>query len=550
MTDEELIKFIKNKVENSPYGYYKSIKPYKDRISKLFCIDTGNFKQNIYHLVNEISEIPVCEVCKNKNSVFRGILKGYGKTCSVQCAAKKGGDSRKDCRDVHVENMVKTNLERYGVKTPLERKEIKEKQEQTMLERYGAKHAVFSPILIEKTKNTINQRYGVDYWFESEESRKMSSLNMKEKRDNDFFKNYFQENYGVSSWYKTENGLRHLLKIRDSEFLMDDIEKYLNGDLITEISDKLNISPHMFKRVLDFKNIQYKPNYKVSSFENSVYELLKTFIDEKEIIRNDRKTLNGQEIDLFIPNKNIGIECNGIFWHSEEYKKKNYHKEKYILAENKGIQLLQITDLFYYSNTDKWKSVIKSKLGIIDNKIYARKCFVKEMSYDKDIRHFLDNNHLQGFSNASWYIGLFDENDTLLSIATFSKSRYNKQYNYELVRFCTLNNTTVIGGFSRLLSYFVKNHMKEGETILSYANCFWSNGNVYEKNNFEYVSHTDPNYIWTDSKKFLPRYKTQKHKLIEEYGADLVQSEVQFMTDVLSMKRYYDAGSKLYVYIK
>ena len=52
------------------------------------------------------------------------------------------------------------------------------------------------------------------------------------------------------------------------------------------------------------------------------------------------------------------------------------------------------------------KSILLNRLGIIENKIYARKCELKEVSY-KDSKEFLDNNHIQGNSMSKHRIGLY-----------------------------------------------------------------------------------------------------------------------------------------------
>jgi len=549
MTDLELINFVKEKVENSPFGYFKSIGQYKDRLQKLFKVETGDFKNNLYHLLYDIEEIPICAICNKEPACFRGISKGYGRTCSSKCSSVLGGQGRKKADpNKHIKKMHETNLKKFGSKSPLGNREVKEKQEQTMLERYGARHAVHSETLIKKTKETVNNRYGVDYWYQSDQSRKNSSETITKLHQINHFKNYFMDKYGVSNWYQTEEGLRHLLKLRNAEHLFDEIEKHLCGDRIPKIASKLNITPYMLKRIIDFKEIIYRPKCIGSQFEDSIYEFLLTLLGSNEIIRNDRSVLDGFEIDILLPNKNIGIECNGIFWHSEEFKNKDYHRKKQILAEEKGINLIQITDLFYYGNEEKWHNLLKNKIGL-SKRLYARNLRLTEISDTKTIRKFIDKNHLQGFAAASKYLALIDDTCNIMAIASFSKSRYNSKYDYELVRFCSLSEYTIVGGFSKLLKYFIRNNMDIGDTLLSYANCFWSNGSVYEKNGFKLTGHTGSNYIWTDAKTYIPRYKSQKHKLIKEYGL-IVESEVDFMTNFMGMKRYYDAGNKIYVYTK
>ena len=127
---------------------------------------------------------------------------------------------------------------------------------------------------------------------------------------------------------------------------------------------------------------------------------------------------------------------------------------------------------------------------------------------------------------------------------SFGKPRFNKLADYELIRFCTISDTVVHGAFSKLLSAF----MNENPTasVLSYANCAWSVGDIYEKNKFSLVGHSSPNFWWTNGKVMIPRYQTQKKKLIKKYGSDLVKSEDDFMRNHMKMNKYYDAGNLVY----
>ncbi|MEM4260990.1 MAG: hypothetical protein QXG00_07150 [Candidatus Woesearchaeota archaeon] len=89
-------------------------------------------------------------------------------------------------------------------------------------------------------------------------------------------------------------------------------------------------------------------------------------------------------------------------------------------------------------------------------------------------------NHIQGDAPSSINIGLYFE-DMLVSLMTFSKSRFDKNIKWELIRYCTLNFYNVIGGFSKLLSYFIKHN---NGSILSFSDRRFSIGNVYKKNGF------------------------------------------------------------------
>src|SRR5690606_3197267 len=119
------------------------------------------------------------------------------------------------------------------------------------------------------------------------------------------------------------------------------------------------------------------------------------------------------ELDIYIPEKKLAIELNGVYWHSSKFKDKNYHLNKTIECEKGGIQLLHIFDFEWEQKQDIWKSVIANKLGLTDRKVYARKCTVKDVPIN-DGYNFFQENHLQGGLSKGKHIGLY-HNDVLVS---------------------------------------------------------------------------------------------------------------------------------------
>ena len=128
---------------------------------------------------------------------------------------------------------------------------------------------------------------------------------------------------------------------------------------------------------------------------------------------------------------------------------------------------------------------------------------------------------------------------------TFGKPRFNKEYDYELLRFCNTLNTSVMGGASKLLSYFIKNY--NPKSILSYANLRWSMGNLYEKLGFTLISQSSPNYFYFNNDLILhSRIEFQKHKLkdkLENYNPDLTESENMYNN---GYRKIYDCGNLVY----
>ena len=260
---------------------------------------------------------------------------------------------------------------------------------------------------------------------------------------------------------------------------------------------------------------------------------------------NNRSILNGKELDIFLPDKNIAIEFNGLYWHSELFKDKNYHLNKTKECEVKGIRLLHIFEDEWLFKPDIVKSRIKNIIGLTENKIYARKCIIKEVNSDLT-REFLDNNHLQGNVNSSINIGLY-YNDELVSLMTFNKPRSgigSKYDGYELSRFSNLLNTNVIGAASKLLKYFENTY--KPVCIKSYADLRWSDGNLYNQLGF-YLSHINkPNYWYIINGERHHRFGFRK-QILKGEGFDIEnKTEHEIMLE-RGLYRIYDCGTITYV---
>lgn len=61
---------------------------------------------------------------------------------------------------------------------------------------------------------------------------------------------------------------------------------------------------------------------------------------------------------------------------------------------------------------------------------------------------------------------------------TFGKSRYDKSYEYELIRFCNILYINVIGAAGKLLKFFERSYTPK--SIISYADRRYSTGNLYK----------------------------------------------------------------------
>lgn len=276
-----------------------------------------------------------------------------------------------------------------------------------------------------------------------------------------------------------------------------------------------------------------------SIYEDEITNLLKTH--NVNFIKNTYQIIKPKELDIYIPEKKVAIEFNGLYWHTTEYVNKNQHLEKTELCNKKGIRLIHIFEDDWLQKRNICESIILSALGLYKQKIFARKCQFKKID-NKIGKSFVDINHLQGSINGGEYFGLY-YNDELVQVIQIGKSRFKKG-EIELYRMCTKLNTQVIGGFSKLM----KN--QPYDKIISYIDRSLYNGKGYFESGWKFLGITKPNYYYFVNSKRENRLKYQKHKLskiLEKFDSKL--SEVQNMKN----NHYYqifDCGNTKVEYVK
>ena len=246
---------------------------------------------------------------------------------------------------------------------------------------------------------------------------------------------------------------------------------------------------------------------------------------------------------MLIPNKKLAIEYNGLYWHSDLHRVDSYHLNKTLECRKQGIDLIHIFEDEWMFKKEIVKSILKSKLGVFDKIIYGRKCEIKEVNVT-DSRIFLDNNHIQGNVNSKVKIGLYYDNE-LVSLMTFGGLRVSmgsksEDGSYEMYRFANKLNISVIGGFSKLLKYFIKTY--NPKSILTFSDNRYFTGEIYKSNNFSFISETKPNYFYIIKHKRENRFKYRKDILVSE-GYDKDKSERQIMKE-RGINRIYDCGNK------
>lgn len=335
----------------------------------------------------------------------------------------------------------------------------------------------------------------------------------------------------------------------ESNIYFSDEENFKYDSTEKSISFTCNKCGHIFSKTwADITGCYYKmacPSCNVknkSKKETEFYKFIKE-IYTGTIKRNVRTIIKPYELDVFLPNEKLAFEFCGNLWHSSIYIKDNtYHAKKTKMCNEKSIRLVTIFEDEWDDKNDICKSRIKSFLNLSNNIIYARNCIIKNID-EKLTKEFLNKTHIQGSCNFDYSFGLL-YNNKLVSVMTFKNTmNTTKKHDMEMNRFSVDLNTSVVGGFSKLLNHFKSN--VDFTVMATFADLRWSNGNVYEKNGMIFDYEIRPRYSYVGNStlwKRKHRFGYNKSKLIEKYGSEYSNKSEKEITESLKLYRLYDCG--------
>lgn len=297
--------------------------------------------------------------------------------------------------------------------------------------------------------------------------------------------------------------------------------------------DKLNL-PKM-ERKWNTLNRQEKPGTRKANKHGQISTAKHKLLQIAQQLPYQTQT-DTHNTDLYIPEKNIAIIINDGSIPELNKKYDNYKRKQEL--KKQGIRTLQFWAHSLIENPELVESMIRNSLGIIKARIFARKCTVQEVP-SKTYREFLQENHIEGKKNSGTRLGLYYQ-DKLVSVMGFSKQ---KNY-YELDRFCSLKNTLIIGGFSKLFQ-----HRPRGRDIISYSFNSYSEGNVYEVNGFEFIRENKNTLYYYHEDKLKNRNSFMKHKLIEKLGINNAEDYTEKdLARSINAFQVFDSGTKTWLF--
>lgn len=495
--------------------------------------------ERFYCWLHKLTEIPACPFC-GKPRRWRDMKTGYFATCGdTACKraaiAKANREATKDW-DAIKKKMKQTYKERTGYEHNMQNPEFKKK----FFEDYAKTHngescGVQSKKAIENRQKTFDEKYNGSCRaaLESGMIKKCGSVKEFIRTHSIYAK--------LASDTKSENDLEELKRRLDEMGLF--LES-IKDEKIINLRCKncwtvFEIPRARVHRLYNSNNHDFCPlcssiarKYR-SGLEGEVYAEIWSFYSHS-ILNNVKYMFDGLECDIVLPESKLGIEVNGIYWHTEEYKDDNIHYVKKQTLEKHGYHLIQIWE-------DDWLDInkrkiiisrIKNKLGLSE-KVFARKCSVMYIDEDTS-KDFINNNHLNGYVDSIYNVGLFYNNEL---VEAMSINKIND--NLILNRFCTKQNMHIVGGLSKMISFFKKDH--NGETMITYADCDWTNtkDSCYEKVGFRVKNPHIQKYWWVKKDKKYTITEIRK-SLIKEITSSS-DSEVETIKKY-GFKRCFNSG--------
>ena len=317
------------------------------------------------------------------------------------------------------------------------------------------------------------------------------------------------------------------------------------------------------KSLHDFtKKLAHETNINMTNVYTSKAEKeIINFITSKGLAcEKNRKLLNGKEIDIYVPEKKIGIEYDGLRWHTEWLGKKPhyFHRDKTDECHKRGVCLMHIFEDEFISKKEIVMNKIAHVLGISGDceRVMGRKCVVKKIE-NTAANDFLDRFHIQGGACASVSYGAF-YGGKMVAAMSFKRKTKNDDSEWELTRFASDYNYICQGVGGKLFSHFLREY--NPDKVVSFADRRWTineEKNVYTCLGFKNIGYVKPSYWYVNSKvernKRFHKFGFRTDRLIkkygEKYGFKKGMTETE-MAKALGYDRIWDCGLIKYVWKK
>jgi len=438
-----------------------------------------------------------------------------------------------------------TMMEKYGVRYPQQNVTIQQNTMATNLKKYGVTHAFQNPQIRAKIQETNRKRYGSYSWRASDIGKKtLSDLHMKLRgypnpaQDpvvKQKIRDAFMEKYGVVHPNYVGMSDETIEILRSPEMFAEAV----SGLTVLQAAAKLSVDQSTIYRL----SAQYQCRNQMLVSDNS-YELkIIQVLEEWNIpyVRRCRTVIEPQELDIWIPSKNIAVEVGSAYWHSEIFGRgKYYHFEKWQRCHDKGITLFQWFDDDLDKHWDLTKARLLRSLGIAVEVVGARKVTIGDCTVDQE-RDFLNKWHAKGFSNNRNATISATYHGEIVAILTIER----KKQVAIIDRWATDISKSWPGLYSRMLKHWIMQTGFQGQ-LQTWCDNRLGNGKVYQSSGFQKIRVSKPGYWYLRNNGLEHRMKFQRHKLARLFDIDTANMSEWIIMQSQGYDRVWDAGHTLW----
>jgi hypothetical protein len=435
-----------------------------------------------YCILNDVTEIPKC-VCGNITRFNKNHPKlGFAKFCSEPCSQKykhkdKLHNTKLPDRDWLYHQRITLQKSKEQIAKELGCSTIPVTK---WLEKHNIEQRQTG---IKNTKIDMPPKEELEYYHYT---KQMNILEISELYD--------ASNVTVKKWF-VKYGIEivpHYVKWIEDNFKKYnlDLEKLSDFDYLETIcqnSTYYKLSENYFNKMptmsifRHLKRIGFDPGFKnnnssIGELEIGDYVSFLGF----DIIRCDRNCLQGFELDIYIPNQNLAIEFNGLYYHHSD---ENKHSDKMLAAQNKNILLLNFYEDEWYNSQDKVKSIINYHLKISNNLKIEHITTIDENT----AKSFYEENYIKSYFPSVHYAAF--SNNKIIALLSVTENG--------VVNYVTKLNCNPIDGLQIMI-----NHIKQHYSKL-YAILDLRFNNVDYQSCGKFISYIKSKFEWTNPSKLI-----------------------------------------------
>lgn len=282
---------------------------------------------------------------------------------------------------------------------------------------------------------------------------------------------------------------------------------------------------------------------------------------------SDRTVLKGKEIDIYLPELKVGIEFNGVYWHTEKNgKHRTYHFDKYAAAKAVGVTLLQVWEDDWKAHPELTIAWLAEKLSVVeelkdaDFTVFGGKAFpvvavdtgrLKVVDVTSDIAHqFFEENSFKQVAAGAISYGLKLPSKALCAVLNVLQRKDGSLFvdSFQMLRGAYSDSVASLSNvlLEQLLQH-ARKELQPSSMSVKLDNCI-GDENLFASAGFVVVGQVEPDFSYMVKGQRVSKndYTLERFKTDPALKFDDDLDELQ-LADINGLNRIWDAGKTSWV---